>query len=109
LEVRDHLRRAASDIHNRNVRVREPGDDPIDRLTLHDFSALRAGVDVAMIARQVAQLADVDLQNFGLCMAKLNSAFSECLLKTIHYRCRSTNVAWLQFQQPVCAQIDKNP
>ena len=67
-EIRNHFRRAAGQIDCRNVGLREPIDDAIDRLARHDFLALRSGVHMAMNAGQIAELADVDLQDlrFGV-------------------------------------------
>ena len=62
-KIGNHLGCAAGKIDNRDFRFGQPIDHAIDRLVGHDFFALRAGVHVAMNARQIAKLADVDLKN----------------------------------------------
>ena len=43
--------------------VRQPPEDPVDRLPSDDLSALRACVNVAMDAREVANLAQIKLED----------------------------------------------
>ena len=62
-EVGNHFRRAASQIDCRDVGLREPIDNPVDRFAGHDFLPLRSGVHMAMNAGEVAELADIDLQD----------------------------------------------
>jgi hypothetical protein len=56
------LRRAARDVERRRAEPPHGVDHLPGRLAAHDLRALRAGVDVAVFARLVAELADVDLQ-----------------------------------------------
>jgi hypothetical protein len=57
------LRGAAGDIEGRDdVRFQEP-EACVDNVRGHDFRAIRSGIDVTVMARLIAALADVDLQH----------------------------------------------
>ena len=74
-KIRNHFRRASGEIDDRNVRLREPIDDPINRLSRHDFLALRSSVHMAMHAGEIAKLAHVDLQDFRAPAAERKRTF----------------------------------
>ena len=65
LEIGNHLGSPSGKIHDLNVCASEPFDDPIDSLTLNDLFALRSGVNVAVNACQIAELAEVKLKDLG--------------------------------------------
>ena len=46
--------------------VREPSEDPVDRLPGDHLPALRAGIHVAMDAGEVAKLAQIKLKDICL-------------------------------------------
>src|SRR5262245_61288018 len=83
-KIGNHFRRATSEIHSRNIRVREPIDDPISCLPRHNFLALRPSVHMAMHAGEIAKLAHVDLQDFRAPAAEQERTFDERLCKSIH-------------------------
>jgi hypothetical protein len=63
-EVRVEFGRAAGDIDRSRRGAVERGEAQVDRLAAHHLGgAVGPGVDVAMAASHVAQLADVDLEN----------------------------------------------
>ena len=66
-EVRVQLGRAARDVHGRNRRLLQRVETQRHRLARHDLAAIRAGVDVTVTARLVAELADIDLENLDPC------------------------------------------
>ena len=76
-EIRNHFRCAAGEIDRRNVGLGQPIDQPVRRLPGHDFLPLRSGVHVAMDAGEVAKLADVDLKDLGLRVAKRQRVLSQ--------------------------------
>src|SRR5438105_14039069 len=89
-KIRNHFRRASCEIYDRNVRVRKPIDDPISRLSRHDFLALRPGVHMAMHAGEIAKLAHVDLQDFRAPAAKRERTFGKPLGESIHCKSAAT-------------------
>ena len=60
-----------------NIHPSHPIDDAVDRIAGHDFLALRAGVYVTMDAGQIAELAEVELEDFGAIAPKEESMGSE--------------------------------
>ncbi len=83
-EIGDHLRRAAGQVDHGDVGVFEPAEDAVGGFARHDFLALGPGVDVAMRARQVAELADVDLQDARLGVAQRQGVRGEGSVETVH-------------------------
>src|SRR5712692_3363524 len=83
-EVANHLRRAARDIYRRDVRARQPVEDPVHRFAAHDFPAFRSGVYVAMVAGEVAEFADIDLKNLGTSMTQLQVVLRKPLSEPVH-------------------------
>jgi hypothetical protein len=70
-EVRHHLGCAPGQVHGANVGVRQPPKNPIDGLAHDDLPALRARVHMTMSAGEVAELAQIKLQDIGaLAMAR---------------------------------------
>ena len=65
-KVRVHLRRAAGEVGDLNIQfvvmLVDPVEDPAHRVPRHDLGAIRPGLDVAVMAREVAHLAEVQLQ-----------------------------------------------
>ena len=62
-EIWNHLRCAASEVESGDVGLLKPLKDLIDRLTGHDLLTLGPSIDVTMHASEVAELANVELQN----------------------------------------------
>jgi hypothetical protein len=64
--VRVHLRGAAGEIDDLSAQFVAMRIDPVEdlahRFPGHDLRAVRAGLDVAMVTREVAQLAEVELK-----------------------------------------------
>ena len=94
LEVGNHFRRAAGQIDRRDVGFREPVDHPIDRFAGHDFFTLRSGVHMAMNADEVAELADIDLQDLRSSVAQGKGVLDQFARETVvrrqlHFRYRS--------------------
>ena len=61
-KVRVELGRAAGDVERRNAAAFEHVQHMLDHFAAHLLGPMRAGIDVAMDARLVAAVADVDLQ-----------------------------------------------
>src|SRR5262249_26812969 len=83
-EVRNHLGRAAGKIDNWNLSLRQPINDPVYRLPVHNFLPLWLGVHMAMHARQIAKLAYVHLKNFRAATTKRDRVLRQFLCKTVH-------------------------
>ena len=62
-EVRIQLRRPARDVHGWDRRLLQRRETERHRFAAHHFAAIRAGIDVTVAARLVAELADVDLED----------------------------------------------
>ena len=82
-EVGNHLRRAARQIDRRDIGLGQPIDHPVDRFTGHDFLALRPGIHVAVNAGEIAEFADVDLQNLRPGVTKWERMFGQFARKTV--------------------------
>ncbi len=59
--MRIEFGRAAGDVNNWNIGLRQPIEYSRHRLACHHFAASRPGVDVAMDTGLIALFADVDL------------------------------------------------
>ena len=70
-------------VDRRDVRLRQPIDEPIDRRARHDFLPLRPGVHVAMNASEVAKLADVDLEDLSLRVAERQAVLRQLARETV--------------------------
>ncbi len=58
--------RSTRDVERRNPGAGEKGKTSLHDLAWHDLRAVRPGIDMAVPARLVASLPDVDLENFYL-------------------------------------------
>src|SRR5205085_11519119 len=83
-KIRNHLRRAASEIDNWNISLCEPLDDAIDCLAIHDLLPLRASVHVTMHADEVAELTHIDLKNFRTPTAQLQTRDGKSTRESVH-------------------------
>ena len=92
-EVGDHFRRAAGEIERGNVGRGEPVDDAIHGFARDDFLALRASVHMAVHAGQVAELADVHLQNLRARAAQREAAIGERGGEAVHGNAHSAGLA----------------
>src|SRR5437868_11267418 len=80
-KIGNHLRRAASQIDNRDIGLAQPVNDSVDGFSRHDLLAFRPGVHMAMHTSEVAKLADVNLQDLGLGAAQLKAFGSQSVRK----------------------------
>src|SRR5918912_4104322 len=62
-EVRIQLRRATRNVHSGNRRPVQRVEAQRHRLSRHDLSSIRSGIDVAMTAGLITELADIDLED----------------------------------------------
>ncbi len=96
LEVGNHFRRAAGQIDRWDVGFREPVDYPIDRFAGHDFLALRPSVHMAVNAGEIAEFADIDLQDLRSSVTQGKGVLDQFARETVvrrqlHLRCRSNH------------------
>jgi hypothetical protein len=84
VKIGNHFRRAAGKIDSRNISLGKPVDDAINRVTRHDLLALRPCIHMTMYAGEVAELADVQLENFRACPAQLQTFSSESTEEPVH-------------------------
>src|SRR6266849_1958410 len=61
-EMRIELRRPAGDVEGRDALLCQEGEHHVDHLGRHFLAAVRPGIDVAMDARLIAAIADIDLE-----------------------------------------------
>ena len=76
-KIRNHLRRSPGEIDRGDICPCQPIENAVNGLATHDFFALRPCVDVAMDAGQVAELAEVKLQNFRPLAPKRQTMISQ--------------------------------
>lgn len=63
-KIGNHLGRALGKVNRMNIHASRPIDDAVDRIAGHDFLPLRACVYMTMDAGHIAELAEVELENF---------------------------------------------
>src|SRR6266850_8412313 len=82
-EVGDHFRCASSEINRRNISLRQPVNQSVRGLSRHNFLSLRTGVYMTMDASKIAKLADIDLEDFRLGVAKGQGMLRELACETV--------------------------
>src|SRR5215475_5216281 len=85
-KIRNHFRCTTGEVNCWNFGVRQPIDNPIDRLVRHDLFALRPGVHMAMHASEIAKLTQIYLQNLWARTAERERTCGKCLSESIHYK-----------------------
>src|SRR6266487_6234649 len=83
-KIWNHFRRAARKIDNWNLGFAQPLEDAINCLVRHDLLTLRSGVHVAVHAREITKLANVDLKNLRPPATKRDRMLRQFLRKLIH-------------------------
>src|SRR5258708_2332520 len=77
-KIGNHFRRAAGQVHGRNVGVYQPVEDSVDGRARDDFFAFWSGVHVAVNAGEVAKLAHVELEDLGATALESQSVIRQC-------------------------------
>jgi hypothetical protein len=82
-EVGYHFRRAASEIDGVDVRTSQPIQNTVNRVAIDDFLALWTRVYVAMDTGEIAEFADVKLEDLGALPAKRPAVIGQRLEESL--------------------------
>ena len=84
-KVGDHLWSAAGEVESGDGGFFEPLQDPVDGFAVHDFLSLWPGVHMAVNAGQVAELSNVELEDFRSSPLQGGIAPGQSLIKFIEW------------------------
>jgi hypothetical protein len=82
-EVRDHFGRASGEVDGVDVRASQPVENTVNRIAINDFLALWARIHMAMDASEIAELADVKLEDLGALAAKRQAVIGQPLEESL--------------------------